>query len=389
METIFERRTDNLTQQLKDNLQNYIDVLYSLEGFYASSNAITRKDFKNFVDYWIDRFPGIRTLAWNPRVKESERAFVEQTARADGFTNFEIRERAPDGQLVRAGRRAEYVPVLYLETRQGNRKALGFDAAVDPIRRHALDVARDTGKPVATDRTTLVRDLNNDPGFVVFLPVFKSGRFQSVEERRRNLRGYVSGAFRIHDIIDTLQATTGFIDINIRVSEQSDGLANPLPQGTNVQTAITNRAPIRQVSASSVTPYRTVSFQSAGRNWTLEFTPTKQYMLDQKIEGQTGIILLGGMLSTGLLSTFLLAVTGYIVKLNTANTDLKKEINERTAAQNEIRKYAVIVDSLDEAIIGSRWGGMIITWNQAAAKLYGYAEEEIIGHHISILFHRA
>ena len=386
IESLFERRTDNLTQEVKGNLQNNIDVLHSLERLYASSNAVTRQDFKHFVAYWFTRYPGIRTLAWNPWIKESERAFVEQTARGEGFTNFEIRERDPNGKLVRAGRRAEYVPVLYLETRQDNRKALGYDAAVDPIRRHALDVARDTGKPIATDRTTLVRDRNDDPGFVVFLPVFKSGRFQSVEERRRNLRGYVSGAFRIRDIVNTLQSTTGFIDINIRVSEQTNGLANPLPQGTNVPTAITNRAPIRQVPAP-VTLYRTVSFQSAGRTWNLEFTPTKEYMmLDQKEDGQTGILLLGGMLSTGLLSTFLLAVTGYIVKLNAANTDLKKEMNERTAAQNEIRKYAVIVDSLDEAIIGSTWGGNIITWNQAAANLYGYTEEEVVGHHISIIY---
>ena len=107
-------------------------------------------------------------------------------------------EQSPQGQLLRAARRAEYIPVYYLESVRGNRRTLGFDAASDPTRREALNRARDTGKPTATDPLTLLQDVEREGGFVVFLPIYKPGRPQNnLEERRLNLQGYVSGAFRI------------------------------------------------------------------------------------------------------------------------------------------------------------------------------------------------
>lgn len=46
---------------------------------------------------------------------------------------------------------------------------------------------------------------------------------------------------------------------------------------------------------------------------------------------------------------------------------------------------AAIVDSSDDAIIGKTLDGRIVSWNAGAERIYGYAEEEILGSPIGIL----
>jgi two-component system CheB/CheR fusion protein len=46
---------------------------------------------------------------------------------------------------------------------------------------------------------------------------------------------------------------------------------------------------------------------------------------------------------------------------------------------------AAIVENSDDAIFSKTLDGYILTWNEAAHKMYGYRPEEVIGHHISLL----
>jgi len=46
-----------------------------------------------------------------------------------------------------------------------------------------------------------------------------------------------------------------------------------------------------------------------------------------------------------------------------------------------------LVDSSDDAIISKTPEGVITTWNRAAAEMYGYMAEEIVGQPVSRLIH--
>ena len=46
---------------------------------------------------------------------------------------------------------------------------------------------------------------------------------------------------------------------------------------------------------------------------------------------------------------------------------------------------AAIVESTDDAVIGKTSDGIMLSWNPAAQKMYGYSLEEVIGKSVSIL----
>ena len=64
-----------------------------------------------------------------------------------------------------------------------------------------------------------------------------------------------------------------------------------------------------------------------------------------------------------------------------------EELHRRTAEQlGEYRsRLASIIDSSEDAIIGKNLDGTITSWNKGAERIYGYAPEEAIGKHISLL----
>jgi PAS domain S-box-containing protein len=56
-----------------------------------------------------------------------------------------------------------------------------------------------------------------------------------------------------------------------------------------------------------------------------------------------------------------------------------------TAEQSATARLAAIVESSDDAIIGKTPEGIIDSWNRGAEKIYGYAMEEVLGRHITLL----
>ncbi|MBK8051160.1 MAG: PAS domain S-box protein [Anaerolineales bacterium] len=58
-------------------------------------------------------------------------------------------------------------------------------------------------------------------------------------------------------------------------------------------------------------------------------------------------------------------------------------VAERKQAEMTQQQLAAIVESSNDAIISVTQGGIIRTWNGAAARIYGYSPSEVIGAHVS------
>ena len=66
-------------------------------------------------------------------------------------------------------------------------------------------------------------------------------------------------------------------------------------------------------------------------------------------------------------------------------TGIIRDISERKKAEEALLRFAAIVKSSTDAIVGKTPEGIIASWNPAAERIYGYSAEEITGRSVSIL----
>ena len=62
------------------------------------------------------------------------------------------------------------------------------------------------------------------------------------------------------------------------------------------------------------------------------------------------------------------------------------DITERKQAEEANARLASLVSGADDAIVGMTLGGIILSWNPAAERLFGYQAEEMIGRSARILY---
>jgi two-component sensor histidine kinase/integral membrane sensor domain MASE1 len=308
----FEQLADRMAHALRITLSDHLEVLYAIEGFYASSPEIERQEFHAFVKRALARHHSIQALSWNPQVTDAERAAFEEAAQREGYSDFRITEQYAPGQMMRAAQRPEYVPIYYIEPYRGNEPALGFDVASDPVRREALGRACDTGAPMTSGRITPVQAGGNRSGIVIYLPIYRSGSPpDTLAERRRDLQGYAAGVFQIGDLIEAALQGLERAGIEIRLYDDAAVAEERLlyvygAKERNVSPAV--NAAQGEASAGQALQSSS-SLDVAGRRWTFTFAPTHEYLASHP-PWQAWTVLASGLLFTSLLGAFLLVVTG-------------------------------------------------------------------------------
>jgi signal transduction histidine kinase/integral membrane sensor domain MASE1 len=318
----FEQSADNLTRILQDKIGGYLATLDSLSNFYAASPGFTRNEFETYVSGLLARNPGIQRLSWNPVVTDPERKRFKEAARREGYENFEIRELNPQGQLVRAAKRRQYVPVYFVAPHKENEFAVGYDLAAVPLNADGLRRACDEGRAGATSPIKLLGETQDEWGVVLFLPIYRPGSpHDTVEARRRNIYGYFGGAFRLPDLMATSVALVREPGVQLEIwdGERNLKLIQRYPA-----TALGKR-----VSAPT-TLRKSGTVAVANRSWRLQFYPTAEFIALQR-SWQVWSVLFGGLLFAGVLGAFLLVVSGHAAAT-------ERLVQERTAELEKANK---------------------------------------------------
>lgn len=397
----FERAAHDRIAAVRREIENDVEVLQAVAAFFAASREVERHEFRAFVNFLLAPRPSIQALEWIPRVPETQRAAYEAAARQQGYPNFQITERRAQGEMVRAGRRAEYFPVYYVEPYQGNEIALGFDVASHPTRLDALHAARDAGEMVATTRTTLVQGSRDQFGFLISLPVYRQGApTATVDNRRENLVGFILGVFRIGDIVNKSLTYLKPQNIDIQVVDTS---APPGKRLLHVHAPGAGPEAARLPEADETTYQHGLhavdTFTVAGRTWLVLCTPAPHFthaVRNWQSWGALGVGLLFTVLATAYLSMHVdrTAQIEHLVQqrtaeLSTANQALETHMTERMHVEEALRTseeyLRTVVDSVLDGIITIDARGMVLSFNLAAGKIFGYETADIIGKNVTTL----
>ena len=255
-----ERELRKLAQDRAELIRGQVlrsmEVLHALAGLYRTNGDVTREEFRTFVEPTLSRQPELQALAWDPRVTAADRPAWEARARAEGFPDFTFTQESSEGRFSPADPRDEYFPVFYLESLARNAPALGFDVGSEPVRRAALEQARDSGQPAATAPIRLAQETGSQTGFIVFFPIYR-GIAETEEERRQNLSGFATAVFRIGDLIESTLRPVGNNGVLLTIEDPAVGGTIYRQAGDRWQGRLSWTTPV----------------EFAGRHWNLHFEP--------------------------------------------------------------------------------------------------------------------
>ncbi len=195
----FHFRANEMVNNIQSRIHSYKEILLGAKGLFTSSNVVDRNEFRAYVKELnlIDFYPGIQGLGFALLIKPEELAAHEKKIRDEGFPNYAVRPSEP---------RDIYTSIVYIEPFDWrNQRAFGFDMFSEPTRKAAMQRAMDTNKPAASGMVTLIQETekNKQPGFLMYLPIYRPQHsISTVEERRRNIYGWVYAPFRIHDLMN-------------------------------------------------------------------------------------------------------------------------------------------------------------------------------------------
>jgi len=340
----------------------------------------------------------VEVLQWIPRVPGSKRLQFEMAGVKDGFSDLQITERNAQGEIVSAAPRKEYFPLYYFEpfyiddSSQG-RPNVGFDYASEAIFREAMERARDTGAMAVTGKiklSRLIRETSGQNGCAFFLPVYYPEKsHDTLEERRLNLAGFVSGGFNIEKTVEVSLQVFQPAGIDIYLYDET------APPISDQRLLSLHRAPMQKGSPLSPQKERkaVTSFQwqkafgVGGRTWSVLCSSNPDFLLTYNRRGPWIAF------STGLLFTFLLS--GYLFTLLhraaqverlvvKRTAELSQEITERKQAEEFLKEseneLKTIMNSVQARImIIDAESFKIVDVNPVAAEMIGSPKEQIVG----------
>jgi PAS domain S-box-containing protein len=318
---------DEAQLKIAARLDAHKQTLLGAAALFDSSEDVTRSEWRNYVRRLSsdEHFNGIQGLGFSAWIPAKTLSAHQAQLRAEGFPEYAVR---PEGK------RDAYTSIIYLEPFTGlNLRAFGFDMYSEPVRRAAMEQARDENRVRLSGKVTLVQEMteNVQAGTLMYVPVYQKNRpVDTVEQRRAALLGWVYSPFRMGDLLDKLVPD---FDGKTQTHAHFRVYDGPTVQADKLLYSNTEQSYVETAKPSSI---REITTDFNGTVWTLQF---------EQITGTQGstdyskawIILSAGVFSSLLL--FLLLRSYLNMRVNAAKMaeDLTARVRE---SEQRFRKLA-------------------------------------------------
>ncbi|MYM85357.1 EAL domain-containing protein [Duganella sp. FT50W] len=310
--------------------------------------ALDANDFGNLAHGYLDQRPELLSMAWLTPVAGDERAAFEAWARQHGAADYSIRERTPAGTYVVAGQRERYFAATFAEP-STSRAYLGLDYLHDPQRRAALQRAIQSGQPTATAPLQILPG-RAKPGLLLLQTVYPP-------DNHRQAIGSLMISMQFDGVLNQALKRAEFPYFIVRFEDTDDDGPRRVVQDTLGRAVVPGDF------------QRQLHF--GGRIYELTLAPTPAYLQQQR-GWQSWTVLTCGLLLTGLLGTLMMLISGERDRIQAQVKDATSRLRQREA------RLQAILNKAADAILTVDSGGVLMSANAAAGRLFGYAPEKMV-----------
>jgi len=255
---------EEIENKITTRLHAHAQLLRSLSILFEANDGVTREDWRNaYLHQMINKnLPGIQGVGYSIIIPKNQLAAHQKKIRNEGFPNYSVNPK---------GNREIYTAIIYLEPFTGrNLRAFGYDMFSEPIRRMAMEKARDFNVASLTRKIILVQETEADiqAGTLMYLPIYKKEMpAETVEERRTAIQGWVYSPYRMHDLMKGILGGYGTIsEKSIDIEIYDDASYNKTELLYDSKRALEKKT----TSAPLLSLKKSISFND--HQWYLRFT---------------------------------------------------------------------------------------------------------------------
>jgi len=349
----FAFNCDQTTLKIQERLGAYALMLRGGAALFAALTTVERNEWRAYVETLraSGRVPGVQGIGFAEVIPPEQLAAHLARIRSEGFPDYSVRPSGP---------RALYTSIIYLEPfRDRNLRAFGFDMYAEPVRRAAMDQARDTGEAALSGKVELVQETGTEiqAGTLMYVPVYRNGApVDTLEQRRAALLGWAYSPYRMNDLMTGILGDWRSREgkaVDLTIYDGREAAPAGLLFDSQPDSAPAGPSPLHQ--------QRVLDFN--GQPWLLMFARTAS--APGIGDAPVWATLAGGLALTGLLFWLMLAVINTRTNAERIAGKLTEAIRRHETLLRESEAFTLaILDAIPAEIVVVRHDGMILAINE-------------------------